>query len=207
MRNKNGNSARLSHIIKQELLNIPVLLTRYFFTLTLDPQLYLPASLATTLLAILLRLKGWRGKLPPERFLEEVEDDLIHLNIKVNQHKGEAQTLVKALEVAPENSKFRIENELDAEMERIRVLEERIVYLETLYSSLKTIEILRHKYGEQVDKVYEKIILVSKRIEEGRIKDTSLENVFEDLIKLREKTPEFPYIIRETIKDKLSKGE
>ena len=197
-------NSSLKEAIKGELSRIPGSLINYFATLTLGQQVYLPVSIATLLLTMLLRMKGWRMKISREKFLEEIEDEIIGLNIEMEKHRKDERTLMKALKVASEDSKFRIENELRAERDRIRILEERIVYLETLHSSLKTIETLSYKYGKQVDKIYGKIIEVAKKLDRGDIKDVSIENTLKELMKMREKTPEFPYILREIIKDKLS---
>mgnify|MGYP000536498315 CR=1 FL=1 len=197
-------NSSLKETIRGELSRIPGALINYFATLTLGQQVYLPVSIATLLLTMLLRMKGWRGKLSQEKILEEIQDEIIRLGIEMERCRREEQTLMKAWEIASEDSRFRIENELRAERDRMRILEERIVYLETLHSSLKTIEALSYKYGKQVDKIYGEIIKVAKKLERGDIKDTNIEKILKEFMKLRDKSPEFPYIIKEIIKDKLS---
>jgi septal ring factor EnvC (AmiA/AmiB activator) len=194
----------LKNVIKESLLRISGFISTYFAVLKIGPHVWLPASIATTSLIILWRMGGLRKNIPQERFLEEVEKDIILLNYEIKEHENVKQNLEKAWEKASEDVKQRIEDELKAEDDRLKILRERIAYLEVLLSSIKTIEVLRHKYGAQINQVYGKIIDLAIKIEKGAIKSENIDKELEKLMNMREKSPDFPYMVREIIEGMLS---
>jgi heme exporter protein D len=190
--------------VKELLLRASSSISTYFAILALGAYVWLPASIATASLIFLWRM-GWiKKRISQERFLEEVENEIILLTHKIEEHEKTKQYLEKALGEASEDVKYRIENELKAENDRLRILKERRIYLETLQSTLNTIKILEYKYGEQVKQVYRKIIDLAIKIENGTIKDEKIDKELKKLIDMREKSPEFPYVIREVIEEMLS---
>jgi septal ring factor EnvC (AmiA/AmiB activator) len=200
---KSSIEDEFKNAVKELLLRASGSISTYFAALTLGAYVWLPASIATASLIFLWRM-GWIKKhISQERFLEEVENEIILLTNKIEEREKTKQNLEKALGEASEDVKYRIENELKAENDRLRILKERRIYLETLQSTLNTIKILEYKYGEQVKQVYRKIIDLAIKIENGTIKDEKIDKELKKLIDMREKSPEFPYVIREVIEEML----
>lgn len=202
----NDSITQLKNIIRESVSRITDFLLEYFVTLTMGPQARLPASLATTSLIILWRIGGMRKGISQERFFEQVENEIISLSFEIKEHERTKQNLEKVWENASEDIRQRIEKELEAERIRLNILRERLIYLEVLLSTLKTIETLKYKYGEQVIQVYKRAVNIASKIEEGIIRSEDIEKELEKLIGIREKLPEFPYILKEIIEGMLSQG-
>jgi len=193
----------LKQSLSEDVARVASWIASYFTSITIDPLLGVAISLSFTSLMVLRKLGMIIKKRKISNFLRDVQEEIISLDLEIEKIKKELSYLSQAREkVADEARKISLEDEIRATRLRLKSAEDRKLYLEALLRSLKVIESLRHKYGDEVDKIFDKVVDLSVKASEGELKEKEINDVVRRLSSLTD-VPDFPYLLLEVAKEKL----
>ncbi|MEM4830197.1 MAG: hypothetical protein QW417_05065 [Zestosphaera sp.] len=193
----------LKQSLSEDVARVASWLASYFTGITIDPLLGVAISLSFASLMVLRKLGMFVKKRKISNFLRDVQEEIISLDLEIEKIKKELSYWSQAREkVADEARKISLEDEISATRLRLKSAEDRKLYLEALLRSLKVIESLRYKYGDEIDEIFDKVVDLSVKASEGELKEKEINDVVRRLSSLTD-VPDFPYLLLEVVKEKL----
>lgn len=205
MNNLSSTIRSLKHSLKEELLRLGTKISAMIVGAVIDPRLGLALSIVTTSIIGLRKLGVFIKKRRLSEHMEDLKTEIPMLEKEYEDRIKEKEYQETTLrETKDELKRILIKNRVEAIMLELKNIIDRRCYDESLLCALKFIESLRYKYGEEVDKVYEKTIELSIKASEGKLKDEEVNEIIEKIKDLMDKQSDFPSVLLMIAKEELS---
>lgn len=204
MANSSDAPKPLREIVSEAVARIGGWAVSQLATYMMSPKLGLAVSIAVVSILALRRAGVAIRMRKREKLLEYVRDKVVDIQLEIDQVKERISLLNQAYrDVKEEDKKVSIERQLETAKCRLEKLNKIKSYFESLLNAIESIEPLRHIYGDEVDKVYEKISELSVKASEGKISEEDLSEAVERISHLADSTPDFPHVLLEVAREKL----
>lgn len=202
-----SNASSIKENVIEGISKIASWITTQLATYMLDPKVGTALSLIFISIFALRKFKKAiiiRKKEKFIKYIERVKNKIIELQSEIEKSGKLIPMLQQAhSDVKEEYKRISIEEQLRTEDIRLKELVSIKLYYETILRAIRVVEPLRHKHGDKVDEIYQKIIDLSNKAVEGKITEKDVKKVIEIFDSLIDNVPDFPQVLLEIAEEKL----